>query len=60
MIQEDINEILTKHTSPEAHINWLEQVREAIERGCACADSPSGQNTLCLWSGHTMQRKETK
>lgn len=60
MKQEDINEVLTNHASPEANINWLESVREANERGCACADSPSGHNTLCLWSGHTMQQKETK
>ena len=52
MKQEDLNELLSKHPSPEAAIQHSERRREATERQCACCDSPSYWDSDCFFNDH--------
>jgi len=59
MKQEDLNELLSKHPSPEAAIQHSERRREATEGQCACCDSPSYWDSECFFSDHKISRSIT-
>ena len=53
MKQEDINEVISNHPSPEL-LSYVDQLKEdAFERGCACINSKGYWNSECAWDGHT-------
>ena len=57
MKQEDYNELQSKHPSPEAQIQHEERKREALERGCRCANHPAYHDPECHWRGHTLPQR---
>ena len=59
MKQEDLNELLSKHPSPEASIQHDERRREANERQCACCDSASYFDSECFFNDHKTRRSIT-
>ena len=52
MTQEDINELLSKHPSPEAMIQFESRKKEAIERGCRCCDNAGFWDSDCFFDNH--------
>lgn len=52
MKQEDINDVISNHPSPEL-LAYVDQLKEdAFERGCACIDSKGFWDSECAWDGH--------
>lgn len=52
MKQEDINDLLSKHPSPESMIAFNEREKDAKSRGCACQSHPAFYDPQCAWDGH--------
>lgn len=55
MKQEDLNDLLSYHPSPEAAMQAEERILDAKERGCRCADRPGGHDSECFWSDHALR-----
>lgn len=60
MRQEDINELISKHPSPEAMIQFESRKNKAIERACRCCDNPGFWDSDCFFNDHTQQSRSSR